>query len=58
MSDECFAGYSGPGDLRIIAQNDEDAEKIRKMGFKKTAAFETGLLTIGGYDPQDKSDPR
>lgn len=37
-----------PGDLRIIAQNDEDAEKIRKMGFKNTAAFETGLLTIGG----------
>lgn len=37
-----------PRDLRIIAQNHEDAEKIREMGFENAAAFESELLTIGG----------
>ena len=37
-----------PVDLRIIAQNDEDAEKIREMGFAYAAAFESDSLTIGG----------
>lgn len=36
-----------PEDLRIIAQNDGDAEKIQEMGFKNTNAFETSLMTIG-----------
>ena len=35
-----------PRDLRIIAQNHEDAEKIREMGFKKATAFESEALTI------------
>ncbi len=35
-----------PMDLRIIAQNNEDAEKIRQMGFENTNAFETELLKI------------
>ncbi len=35
-----------PGDMRIIAQNHEDAEKIRQMGFENTTAFESELLTI------------
>lgn len=34
-------------DLRIIAQNHEDAEKIREMGFRYAAAFESESLTIG-----------
>lgn len=37
-----------PLNLRIIAQNNEDAEKIREMGFEHVAAFESELLTIGG----------
>ncbi len=37
-----------PQDLRIIAQNHEDAEKIREKGFENAAAFESELLTIGG----------
>ena len=37
-----------PRDLRIIAQNQEDAEKIREMGFENAVAFESELLTIGG----------
>lgn len=36
-----------PRGLRIIAQNHEDAEKIREMGFENTAAFESERLTIG-----------
>ena len=36
-----------PPDLRIIAQNHEDAEKIREMGFEHVAAFESESLTIG-----------
>ncbi len=36
-----------PPDLRIIAQNHEDAEKIREMGFDHAAAFESEILTIG-----------
>ncbi len=36
-----------PRDLRIIAQNHEDAEKIREMGFENAAAFESDLLSIG-----------
>ena len=35
-----------PRDLRIIAQNHEDAEKIREMGFENAAAFETTPLVI------------
>ena len=30
-----------PQDLRIIAQNRMDAEKIREMGFENTVAFES-----------------
>ncbi len=37
-----------PVDLRIIAQNHEDAEKIREMGFENAAAFESELVTIDG----------
>ncbi len=37
-----------PGDLRILAQNHEDAEKTRQMGFENAAAFESDLLTIDG----------
>ncbi len=36
-----------PKKLRIIAQNHEDAEKIRQMGFKNVNAFETEVLAIG-----------
>lgn len=36
-----------PQGLRIIAQNHEDAEKIREMGFKNAAAFESERLNIG-----------
>ena len=36
-----------PRDLRIIAQNHEDAKKIREMGFENTVAFESEFLTIG-----------
>ncbi len=36
-----------PRDLRIIAQNHEDAEKIRGMGFENAAAFESESLTVG-----------
>ncbi len=36
-----------PKDLRIIAQNHEDAEKISQMGFDNVTAFESELLTIG-----------
>ncbi len=36
-----------PKDLRIIAQNHEDAEKIRAMGFENVTVFEPELLTIG-----------
>ncbi len=36
-----------PKDLRIIAQNYEDAEKIREMGFENTDAFEPEDLNIG-----------
>ena len=36
-----------PKDLRIIAQNHEDAEKIAQIGFENVAAFESALLTIG-----------
>ena len=35
-----------PQDLKIIAQNHEDVEKIRKMGFENAAAFESEFLTI------------
>ena len=35
-----------PKDLRIIAQNHEDAEKIRQRGFENAAAFETECLSI------------
>ncbi len=37
-----------PRDLRIFAQNHEDAEKIREMGFENADVFESELLTIGG----------
>ena len=37
-----------PRNLRIIAQNHEDTEKIREMGFENAAAFESELLNIGG----------
>ena len=37
-----------PRDLRIIAQNHEDAEKIRQMEFENAAFFESELLTIDG----------
>ncbi len=37
-----------PKDLRIIAQNHEDAEKIRQMGFENAAAFESEHLNIDG----------
>lgn len=37
-----------PRDLRIVAQNHEDADKIREIGFENTVAFESELLTIGG----------
>ncbi len=36
-----------PRDLKIIAQNNEDAGKIREMGFEHTTAFESELVTIG-----------
>ena len=36
-----------PRDLRIIAQNHGDAEKIREMGFENAVAFESESLTIG-----------
>ena len=36
-----------PDDLRIIAQNNEDAEQLRQMGFKKASAFDSDTLTIG-----------
>lgn len=36
-----------PEDLRIIAQNNEDAEQLRQMGFKKTSTFDSDTLTIG-----------
>jgi len=36
-----------PRDLRIIAQNHEDAKKIREMGFVNAVAFDSELLTIG-----------
>lgn len=36
-----------PKDLRIIAQNHEDAEKIHQMGFENVVAFESELLTVG-----------
>ena len=36
-----------PRDLRIVAQNREDAEKIRQMGFEYVTAFESELLTFG-----------
>ena len=36
-----------PMDLRIVAQNREDAEKIRQMGFEYVTAFESELLTFG-----------
>lgn len=35
-----------PTDLKIIAQNNEDAEKICQMGFDKTTTFESEHLTI------------
>lgn len=35
-----------PRDLRIIAQNHEDAEKIREMGFENAAAFASERHTI------------
>lgn len=35
-----------PKDLRIIAQNHEDAEKIRQMGFENAAAFDSERLII------------
>ncbi len=37
-----------PRDVRLIAQNHEDAEKIREMGFDNTAAFESERLNLGG----------
>ena len=37
-----------PKDLRIIAQNHEDAEKIRQMGFENAASFESEHLSIDG----------
>ncbi len=37
-----------PRDLRIVAQNHEDADKIREKGFENTFAFESELLTLGG----------
>ena len=37
-----------PKDLRIIAQNHEDAEKIRQMGFENAAAFDSEQLRIDG----------
>ena len=36
-----------PRDLRIIAQNDEEAEKLRQMGFENTATFDSKSLSIG-----------
>lgn len=36
-----------PLGLRIIAQNHEDAGKIREMGFDNAASFESEILTIG-----------
>jgi len=36
-----------PRNLRIIAQNNEDAEKICQMGFENTTAFESEIMTVG-----------
>lgn len=36
-----------PRDLRIIAQNQGDAEKIRQLGFGNVTAFEAGTLIFG-----------
>lgn len=36
-----------PKDLRIIAQNSEDAEKICQMGFQNVDSFESDVLTVG-----------
>lgn len=36
-----------PNDLRIIAQNRENAEMISQMGFENVTAFESELLTLG-----------
>ena len=36
-----------PEDLRIIAQNNKDAEQLRQMGFKETSSFDSDTLTIG-----------
>ena len=36
-----------PLDLKIIAQNKEDAEKLREMGFENTKSFESDLLILG-----------
>lgn len=36
-----------PQNLKIIAQNDKDAEKIREMGFKQVDRFKVDLLTVG-----------
>lgn len=35
-----------PRNMKITAQNNEDAEKIRQMGFENVAAFESEFLTI------------
>ncbi len=35
-----------PEDLRIIAQNNQDAEQLRQMGFEKTVAFESDTLNV------------
>ena len=36
-----------PRDLRIIAQNQGDAEKVRQLGFGNVTAFESGTLIFG-----------
>lgn len=39
-----------PENLKIIAQNHNDAERLQKMGFKNTSCFEKDPLTIGDVE--------
>lgn len=36
-----------PQDLKIIAQNQADSEKLQQMGFKNTTAFASESVTVG-----------
>lgn len=36
-----------PSNMKIIAQNEEEAEKLREMGFENTKSFESDLLILG-----------